>query len=99
MAAHQCTRFSNYQMILHEQAIQLIVKYLMETENCGIVYNPDTTKDIECYFDVDFSEGWNHIDADNSENAISCTGYVIIYAGCPVFWCSKLRTEIALSTT
>ena len=26
-------------------------------------------------------------------------GYVITYAGCPVLWCSKLQTEIDLSTT
>ena len=29
---------------------------------------------------------------------MSRIGYVIIYAGCPVLWCSKLQTEIALST-
>jgi hypothetical protein len=27
------------------------------------------------------------------------TGYVILYASCPVIWASKLQTEIALSTT
>ncbi len=26
------------------------------------------------------------------------TGFVIRYAGCPIGWCSKLQTEIALST-
>ena len=30
---------------------------------------------------------------------MSHTGYVIKYAGCPILWCSKLQTEIALSTT
>ena len=39
------------------------------------------------------------IDADNPENLMSRTGYVIMYAGCPILWCSKLQTEIALSTT
>ena len=27
------------------------------------------------------------------------TGFVVTYAGCPVLWCSKLQTEITLSTT
>ena len=27
-----------------------------------------------------------------------CTGYVITYSGCPVLWCSDLKTQIALST-
>ena len=30
---------------------------------------------------------------------MSCTGYVITYARCPVIWCSKLQTERTLSTT
>ena len=30
---------------------------------------------------------------------MSRTGYVIFYANCPIIWCSKLQTEIALSTT
>jgi len=30
---------------------------------------------------------------------MSRTGYVISYANCPIIWCSKLMTEIALSTT
>ena len=29
---------------------------------------------------------------------MSRTGFVIRYAGCPIGWCSKLQTEIALST-
>ena len=35
----------------------------------------------------------------NPECVLSRTGYVIMYAGCPLTWCSKLQTEIALSTT
>jgi hypothetical protein len=34
----------------------------------------------------------------NAENVYSCTGYVIFYAGYPIFCQSKLQTEIALST-
>ena len=33
----------------------------------------------------------------NPENVLSRTGHVILCAGCPVLWCSKLQTEIALS--
>ena len=29
---------------------------------------------------------------------MSRTGYVIMFARCPIIWCSKLQTEIALST-
>jgi hypothetical protein len=37
--------------------------------------------------------GWD------KDTARSRAGYIITYAGCPVYWQSKLITEIALSTT
>ena len=43
----------------------------------GIVYRPDKEKYIECYVDADFAGGWSQVDADNAENPMSCTGYVI----------------------
>ena len=35
----------------------------------------------------------------NPEAVLSRTGFVISYAGCPIYWGSRLQTEIALSTT
>ena len=58
----------------------------------GVVYNPDIEKDIECSVDVDFSGVWDQADADNAENVMSCTGHVIMHAGCTVLWCSKIQT-------
>ena len=31
--------------------------------------------------------------------SLSQTGFMVMYAGCPITWYSKLQTEIALSTT
>ena len=59
----------------------------------GIVYKPDPTRGIECFVDADFRD-----DAESTENVVSRTGFVIMYAGCPIIWISKLQTEIALST-
>ena len=92
MAVHQCENFNNDPMILHERQIKRIVKYLMETEDFGIVYKPDAIKGIEFFVDADVSGGWNQLDADNSENVMPRTGYVITHTGCPVLWCSKLET-------
>jgi hypothetical protein len=39
------------------------------------------------------------IDSTNPVSSKSCTGYVIIYSGCPIIWASQLQLEIALSTT
>ena len=47
--------------------------------------------------DADFAGGWNSDDPLNPENVLSRTGFVIMYAGVPVFWRSKLQTEIDLS--
>lgn len=49
--------------------------------------------------DADFAGGWNVAEASEASSVYSRTGYVIMYAGCPVHWLSKLQTEVALSTT
>ena len=66
---------------------------------CGVVYNTDIYNCIECYVDSNFSGGWAQADANNAETFMLRTVYVMMYAVCPVLWCSKLQTWIALSTT
>ncbi len=63
-----------------------------------MIYCPNSERGIEVFVDADFSGGWGPEDALNADNVYLRTGYVICYAGCPVFWQSKLQTEIALST-
>ncbi len=41
--------------------------------------------------------GWDPGDAINADNVYLRTGYVIRYAGCPIYWQSKLQMEITLS--
>ena len=82
----------------HERAMYRIVKYLISTKDRGIIYSPDPSLGLECFVDADFAGGWLQADADNEENVMSRTGFVPIYAGCPIRWCSILKTEIALST-
>jgi hypothetical protein len=48
--------------------------------------------------DADFAEGWNPAEANDANNIYSHTGFIIYYAGCPVYWQSKLQTEIELLT-
>ena len=64
-----------------------------------VIFKPDTKVGIQCFVDADFAGGWNQADSNDAENVLSQTGYIITYANCPVLWCSKLQTEIALSTT
>ena len=99
----QCARFYNNPCLVHECAVRRIEKYLASTSTYvnslddnrwltkqGVVYSHNTEKYIGCYVEADFASGWAKSDADNEENFMSRMGYVITYAGCPVFWCSEL---------
>ena len=76
-----------------------IARYLLGTMDKGLKYSPDLNRGLECYVDADLTGGWSSGDHSNLECVLSCTGFVIMCAGCPVTWSSKLQTEIALSTT
>jgi hypothetical protein len=51
------------------------------------------------YVDADFAGVWHQEYSHLRDCALSRTGYVITYCGCPIHWASKLQSEIALSTT
>ena len=74
-----------------------IGRYLCNNCEQGITYKIDRSKGIEVYVDADFAGGWSSADADNADNVLSRTCFVICYANCPLIWCSKLQTKIALS--
>ncbi len=85
-------------MLSHEKSIMQNGRYLLDMRKQGIIYKPDKNKGLECYVNADFPGAWSQADADNSENVLSCTGYVLMYANCPILWVSRLQTEIVLST-
>jgi len=62
-----------------------------------MIYRPAPKRGLEVFVDADFAGEWDPEDSENADNIYSRTGYVICYAGCPMFWQSKLQTEIALS--
>ena len=98
MAVHQTARFSINPMRSHELAINRIGRYLCNNPDKGIIYKVDKSKGLEVYVDADFAENWTNANANNADSVLSRTGFVICYANCPIVWCSKLQTEIALST-
>jgi len=53
---------------------------------------------LDAYVDADFAGLWSTKTSHTCDSALSRTGFVITYGGCPVHWVSKLQTEIALST-
>ena len=98
MAVHQCASFSSDPKLSHERAVTRIGRHLIDAADKGLACRPDKSKGLECFVDTDFAGGWTKDDPLNPENALSCSGFVILCAGIPIFWRSKLQAEIALST-
>jgi hypothetical protein len=98
MAVHQTTRFSVNPVRSHELAIMHIGHYLCNNCEWGITYKIDRSKGVRVFVDADFAGGWSSADADNADNVLSRTGFVTCYANCPLIWCSKIQTKIALLT-
>jgi len=98
-AVHQCARFSTCPRWCYELAVRCIIHYLKGTANKGYFLNPQEQKTLDCYVDVDFAGNWSPITSHEPSSVKSRSGYVILFANCPLLWASKLQTEIALSTT
>jgi hypothetical protein len=98
-AVHQCARFSESPRKSHADAVKRIGRYLKATKDKGLILDPKRHS-FDCWVDASFAGDWNRDTAmDDVHTAKSRSGFVLMYANCPVIWASKLQTEIALSTT
>jgi hypothetical protein len=72
---------------------------LLATKDKGLILNPQEHS-FDAFADADFVGNWDRVNADvDPSTAKSRTGYVILYAGCPIVWASKMQPYVALSTT
>lgn len=99
MAVHQCAKYCSQPKAIHELAVKRIVRYLLATKDKGLILKPSTSLTLDMFVDADFAGMWHKEYAALRTNVLSRTGFVITFCGCPITWCSKLQTEIALSTT
>lgn len=98
-AVHQCARFCADPKEEHVKAVIHLAKYLKGTRNQGMILNPTKDKSFEVWVDADFSDNWSKGTAMyDPSTAKSRSGYVLTYGDCPIFWSSKLQTQIALSS-
>jgi hypothetical protein len=97
-AVHQCARFTHMPRKSHAEGVKRICRYLAGTLDKGLVISPDKDLKLDCYVDADFAGLWKHEDDQDPVCVKSRTGYVFTLGGCPLTWCSKLQTEVALST-
>lgn len=73
-------------------SVKRVMKYLVGTTHEGISYIKDSDKNLlEAYCDADY--------AGDEETRRSTSGYVILYAGGPIAWCSRRQPIVALSST
>ena len=84
IVVHQTARFCINPQLTHEEAIKKLGCYLLHTIKEGIVLSPDKSKGLECYVDADFAVGCQQVDADDNENVMPRTGFLIMYVNCPV---------------
>ena len=96
MATHQCARFNNDPKLSHERAVKRIGKYLLDTKDKGIVFQPDFSRGLECFVDADIAGGLKDGDHDSPESVLSRTGFIIMFAGCPITWGSSYRQRLFL---
>ena len=99
-AVHQCARFSQDPKVSHSNAVEHLGKYLLGTRMDGLFLDPKRDVSFDVYVDSDFVGNWNRQTAEMDEStAKSRSGYVIMFANCPLIWTSKLQTMVGLSTT
>ena len=82
----------------HKLAIIRIQRYLLSYQYKELVYPVDAVGGLETYVDANFAGGLDPENTDNASTLYSLPGYVIKYAGCPVYWQSKLQIELVLYT-
>ena len=98
-SVHQAVRFTYNPKVSHAKAIKHICCYLKGTLTDGLMLQPGSTMNVNCWVDADFCGlYYGTEDVHDSTSVKSRTGYIITIAKCPVIWISMLQTEIALST-
>jgi hypothetical protein len=98
-AVHQCARHCANPKKEHGEAVTWLCRYLAGTQDKGLILHPNKSLSFDCYVDADFAGNWIKDEADDIDTARSRAGWVIMFAGCPITWASKLQTIVALSST
>jgi hypothetical protein len=91
-AVHQCARFSKEPMALHEKAVKRIIYYLQCTRDKPLIMKPNKNLSLDAYCDSDFAGVWHQEFAHLHDYCLSRTGFIIVLAGVPIHWSSKLQT-------
>jgi hypothetical protein len=97
-AVNCCARYMFAPKHSHELALKRIGRYLKNTSDRGMVIQPTRELTVDAYPDADFAGMYGHEKPTDPACAKSRTGFIIMFAGVPILWQSKLQSETALST-
>jgi len=74
MAVHQCARYSANPKALHELAVKQIARYLLATQDRGIVMHPTSDMSLNMFVDADFAGRWHRDYTELRDSVLSRSG-------------------------
>lgn len=84
------SRFNKEPRSEHWSAIKRVMRYLQGTKDYKLTYTKSGNRKITGYCDADW--------ASDARDRKSCTGYIFLFQGSAISWCSRKQQTIALST-
>ena len=57
-------------MLIHEQGVKRICRYLLGTKEQGLMMTPDMSAGIDCFVDVDFADNLRKEDTEDRKYVI-----------------------------
>ena len=100
VSVHQCSRFSERPKHSPLEAVKRIGRYLLATQDKGLLIRPNDQRYFECWVDADISGNWRQWDAQNDPMmSKSRSGWIVRFVKAPITWASKIQTIMVLSTT
>ncbi len=84
-AVHQCACFTHAPRLSHQMALLRICCYLKATADKRLSFQPTADLTLDCYIDADFASLYNIEHQTNLVCVKSCTGYVLLLGGCPLY--------------
>ena len=78
-AVNKCARFTHVPRSSHETIIKRILRCLQGEYDKGLILNPSTKFQVDCYVDSEFSGLWNVKQDQDYVCVKSRTRYIIIF--------------------
>ena len=97
-AVSQVARFTANPNQSHATAVKMIVQYLWQTRNMGLVVRSNGTYNLATWVDADFAGLFTQEPPESPMSVKSRYGYIITFGGMPLIWKSQLISEHCLST-